>query len=45
LVAGPLRALDGVWTFSPVGSNGCRIQAAAAVRSLSNAIKAALLVR
>ena len=32
LVAGPLRSLEGVWTFTPVGSNGCRIEVAVAVR-------------
>ena len=42
LVAGPLRALDGVWTFTPVGSNGCRIELQLQFE-FSNPIKAALL--
>jgi ribosome-associated toxin RatA of RatAB toxin-antitoxin module len=25
LVEGPLRALDGVWTFDPLGTDGCKI--------------------
>ena len=42
LVAGPLRALDGLWTFAPVGSNGCRIELQLNFE-FSNPIKAALL--
>jgi ribosome-associated toxin RatA of RatAB toxin-antitoxin module len=25
LVEGPLRALDGVWTFDPLGEDGCKV--------------------
>lgn len=25
LVEGPMRALEGVWTFTPLGENGCKI--------------------
>jgi ribosome-associated toxin RatA of RatAB toxin-antitoxin module len=42
LVAGPLRALDGVWTFTPVASNGCRIELQLQFE-FSNPFKAALL--
>jgi ribosome-associated toxin RatA of RatAB toxin-antitoxin module len=42
LVAGPLRALDGLWTFAPVGSNGCRIELQLSFE-FSNPLKAALL--
>lgn len=42
LVAGPLRALQGCWKFSPVGSNGCRIELRLQFE-FSNALKAALL--
>jgi ribosome-associated toxin RatA of RatAB toxin-antitoxin module len=42
LVAGPLRALEGTWTFTPVGSNGCRIELQLQFE-FSNAFKAALL--
>jgi len=42
LVAGPLRSLDGLWTFAPVGSNGCRIELQLNFE-FSNAFKAALL--
>jgi ribosome-associated toxin RatA of RatAB toxin-antitoxin module len=42
LVSGPLRALEGTWTFSPVGSNGCRIELRLQFE-FSNALKAALL--
>jgi len=42
LVAGPLRALDGLWTFAPVGSNGCRIELQLRFE-FSNPLKAALL--
>lgn len=41
LVAGPLRSLDGLWTFAPVGSNGCRIELQLRFE-FSNAFKAAL---
>jgi ribosome-associated toxin RatA of RatAB toxin-antitoxin module len=41
LVAGPLRSLDGLWTFAPVGSNGCRIELQLQFE-FSNPIKAAL---
>lgn len=26
LVNGPFRQLDGIWTFSPLGENGCKIE-------------------
>jgi ribosome-associated toxin RatA of RatAB toxin-antitoxin module len=42
LVDGPLRALEGAWTFSPVASNGCRIELQLDFE-FSNAFKAALL--
>ena len=42
LVAGPLRTLEGMWTFSPVGSNGCRIELQLQFE-FSNPFKAALL--
>jgi ribosome-associated toxin RatA of RatAB toxin-antitoxin module len=42
LVDGPLRSLDGLWTFSPVGSNGCRIELQLQFE-FSNSLKAALL--
>ncbi len=42
LVSGPLRALQGTWRFSPVGSNGCRIELQLQFE-FSNALKAALL--
>ena len=42
LVAGPLRALDGLWTFAPVGSNGCRIELQLQFE-FSNPFKATLL--
>ena len=42
LVAGPLRTLEGLWTFSPVGSNGCRIELQLQFE-FSNPFKAALL--
>ena len=42
LVSGPLRALEGTWTFTPVGSNGCRIELRLQFE-FSNALKAALL--
>jgi ribosome-associated toxin RatA of RatAB toxin-antitoxin module len=42
LVAGPLRALDGLWTFTPVATNGCRIELQLQFE-FSNSLKAALL--
>ena len=42
LVSGPLRALHGLWTFAPVGSNGCRIELQLQYE-FSNSLKAALL--
>ena len=42
LVAGPLRSLDGLWTFTPVGSNGCRIELQLKFE-FSSLFKAALL--
>ena len=42
LVAGPLRALEGLWTFTPVASNGCRIELNLQFE-FSNPLKAALL--
>ena len=42
LVAGPLRTLEGAWKFSPVGSNGCRIELELQFE-FSNPLKAALL--
>lgn len=42
LVAGPLRALHGLWTFAPVASNGCRIELQLQFE-FSNPFKAALL--
>lgn len=42
LVEGPLRVLEGAWTFSPVGSNGCRIELELRFE-FSNPLKAALL--
>jgi ribosome-associated toxin RatA of RatAB toxin-antitoxin module len=42
LVSGPLRALQGTWKFTPVASNGCRIELRLQFE-FSNALKAALL--
>jgi ribosome-associated toxin RatA of RatAB toxin-antitoxin module len=42
LVEGPLRSLEGVWTFTPVGANGCRIDLRLQFQ-FSNPLKAALL--
>jgi ribosome-associated toxin RatA of RatAB toxin-antitoxin module len=42
LVAGPLRSLEGSWTFTPVGTNGCRIELRLQFE-FSNPFKAALL--
>jgi ribosome-associated toxin RatA of RatAB toxin-antitoxin module len=41
LVSGPLRELHGLWTFSPVASNGCRIELQLQFE-FSNPLKAAL---
>ena len=42
LVSGPMRSLDGLWSFAPVGSNGCRIELQLQFE-FSNPLKAALL--
>jgi len=42
LVSGPLRVLHGLWTFTPVASNGCRIELQLQFE-FSNPFKAALL--
>src|SRR5262249_45072281 len=42
LVAGPLRHLQGLWTFMPVAANGCRIELTLEFE-FSNPLKAALL--
>lgn len=42
LVDGPLRALHGLWTFTPVATNGCRIELDLQFE-FTNAFKAALL--
>ena len=42
LVSGPLHALHGLWTFTPVASNGCRIELQLQFE-FSNPLKAALL--
>ena len=42
LVAGPLRAMNGMWTITPVASNGCRIELQLQFE-FSNPFKAALL--
>ncbi|HEY3730822.1 MAG TPA: type II toxin-antitoxin system RatA family toxin [Steroidobacteraceae bacterium] len=41
LVEGPFRVLDGHWTFTPVASNGCRIDFKLRFE-FSNALKAVL---
>ena len=41
LVDGPFRVLEGRWTFTPVASNGCRIELAMRFQ-FSNALKSAL---
>jgi ribosome-associated toxin RatA of RatAB toxin-antitoxin module len=41
LVEGPFRVLEGHWSFSPVASNGCRIEFALKFQ-FSNALKSAL---
>src|SRR5260221_7466540 len=38
----PLRAFEGLWSFAPVGSNGCRIELQLSFE-FSNPLKAALL--
>jgi ribosome-associated toxin RatA of RatAB toxin-antitoxin module len=42
LVDGPLRSLEGLWTFAPVAANGCRIELHLEFE-FSNAFKAVLL--
>jgi len=42
LVAGALKSLDGLWSFAPVGINGCRIELRLSFE-FSSALKAALL--
>lgn len=42
LVDGPLRTLHGLWSFTPVAANGCRIELSLEFE-FSNAFKAALL--
>ncbi len=42
LVEGPLRHLQGLWTFMPVATNGCRIELTLEFE-FSNPLKAALL--
>jgi ribosome-associated toxin RatA of RatAB toxin-antitoxin module len=41
LVAGPFRVFEGHWSFTPVASNGCRIEFALRFE-FSNALKSAL---
>jgi ribosome-associated toxin RatA of RatAB toxin-antitoxin module len=41
LVAGPFRVLEGHWSFTPVATNGCRIEFALRFE-FSNALKSAL---
>jgi ribosome-associated toxin RatA of RatAB toxin-antitoxin module len=41
LVEGPFRLLEGNWTFTPVASNGCRIELALRFQ-FSNLLKSAL---
>jgi ribosome-associated toxin RatA of RatAB toxin-antitoxin module len=41
LVDGPFRMLEGDWTFTPVGTNGCRIQLSLRFQ-FSNILKSAL---
>lgn len=41
LVDGPFRVLEGQWSFTPVASNGCRIELAMRFQ-FSNALKSAL---
>jgi ribosome-associated toxin RatA of RatAB toxin-antitoxin module len=41
LVDGPFRTFEGNWTFTPVGSNGCRIELALRFQ-FSNLLKSAL---
>ena len=41
LLSGPFRTLEGDWSFTPVASNGCRIEFALRFE-FSNALKSAL---
>jgi ribosome-associated toxin RatA of RatAB toxin-antitoxin module len=41
LVEGPFRMLEGDWTFTPVGTNGCRIELSLRFQ-FSNILKSAL---
>jgi ribosome-associated toxin RatA of RatAB toxin-antitoxin module len=41
LVEGPFRVLEGQWNFTPIASNGCRIQLSLRFQ-FSNALKSAL---
>ncbi|MGH8141274.1 MAG: type II toxin-antitoxin system RatA family toxin [Steroidobacteraceae bacterium] len=41
LVEGPFRILEGQWSFTPIASNGCRIQLSLRFQ-FSNALKSAL---
>src|ERR1700722_18336776 len=41
LIEGPFRVLEGQWSFTPVASNGCRIQLSLRFQ-FSNALKSAL---
>jgi ribosome-associated toxin RatA of RatAB toxin-antitoxin module len=41
LVEGPFRVLEGQWSFTPIASNGCRIQLSLRFQ-FSNALKSAL---
>jgi ribosome-associated toxin RatA of RatAB toxin-antitoxin module len=41
LVDGPFRMLEGDWTFTPVGTNGCRIELSLRFQ-FSNILKSAL---
>ncbi len=41
LVEGPFRMLDGAWSFTPVASNGCRIELTLRFQ-FSSALKSAL---
>jgi ribosome-associated toxin RatA of RatAB toxin-antitoxin module len=41
LVEGPFRVLEGTWSFTPVASNGCRIELSLRFQ-FSNALKSAL---
>jgi ribosome-associated toxin RatA of RatAB toxin-antitoxin module len=41
LVEGPLKSLQGAWSFTPVGANGCRIELHLEYE-FANALKAAI---